>query len=195
VLRKPRRRARKYPTPVEAIRAHCLDCVGSAKVVRKCAGEYVHNTGAPCPLFPWRFGCSPELAARRGESVSCDAPRMSAMQAMRAECLSCCCEQANEVALCPSKGCSLWPYRFGLRPETARARGHIVDRDRFVLVRTDLDPVSGGMRDYAMLADGSRLLLPVNAWRRMGEVTALNAEAVGERGADGEATREDCPAE
>ena len=39
------------------------------------------------------------------------------LRALRAFCLDCCCESAEEVRLCPVEGCSLWHYRFGAYPE------------------------------------------------------------------------------
>ena len=39
----------------------------------------------------------------------------SPLQAVRAECLSCCNGSAQEVKLCPSTHCALWPLRFGRR--------------------------------------------------------------------------------
>jgi hypothetical protein len=39
------------------------------------------------------------------------------LRAVRAKCLDCCCEVAEEVRLCPAEGCSLWHYRFGAYPE------------------------------------------------------------------------------
>ena len=42
------------------------------------------------------------------------------VKAIRAKCLDCCCDQANEVKLCPVKDCSLWPFRFGKNPYRTR---------------------------------------------------------------------------
>ena len=39
------------------------------------------------------------------------------LRAIRARCLDCCAERRKEIELCPSKRCSLWPYRMGLYPE------------------------------------------------------------------------------
>lgn len=47
----------------------------------------------------------------------------SPLQAIRLKCLDCMCHQKKEVSLCPVKQCSLWPYRFGKRPSTARKNG------------------------------------------------------------------------
>jgi len=38
------------------------------------------------------------------------------LKAVRRHCLSCCDGSANEVKLCPSKSCPLWPFRHGHRP-------------------------------------------------------------------------------
>lgn len=35
------------------------------------------------------------------------------LEAIRGKCLDCTCNQPKEVRLCPSQGCSLWPYRMG----------------------------------------------------------------------------------
>lgn len=43
------------------------------------------------------------------------------IKAIRLRCLDCCCHQRCEVRLCPSRDCSLWPYRLGRRPQTAHA--------------------------------------------------------------------------
>jgi len=39
----------------------------------------------------------------------------SPLKAIRAKCLSCCCDSKIEVRLCPSKTCPLWPFRSGHR--------------------------------------------------------------------------------
>ena len=58
-----RRGPEEYPTAVAAIRSHCLECCGySAPEVDKC-------TAPACWLYPWRFGCGPERAARQGKKV------------------------------------------------------------------------------------------------------------------------------
>lgn len=46
------------------------------------------------------------------------------LKAIRSKCLDCCCGSAKSVKFCTSDGinsraCSLWPYRFGIRPATA----------------------------------------------------------------------------
>ena len=39
------------------------------------------------------------------------------LKAIRKHCLSCCCDQAAEVRLCPVNDCELYPYRFGKGPD------------------------------------------------------------------------------
>ena len=63
------------------------------------------NTNEPTPPCPWQANVLP-----------------SPLQAIRAECLSCCNGSAHEVNLCPSKGCALWPFRFGRRQPDAYSR-------------------------------------------------------------------------
>ncbi len=48
---------------------------------------------------------------KEGESVI-----TSPVKAIRAYCLSCCLENANEVRLCPAEDCVLHPFRFGKNP-------------------------------------------------------------------------------
>jgi hypothetical protein len=38
------------------------------------------------------------------------------LKAIRRYCLECCCNSAQEIRLCPSTDCPLWPWRFGKRP-------------------------------------------------------------------------------
>lgn len=46
---------------------------------------------------------------------------MTPIKSIRAKCLDCCCGSAQEVRLCPSEDCALWPYRMGKRPVTPGA--------------------------------------------------------------------------
>ena len=41
------------------------------------------------------------------------------LKAIRAKCLDCCCQQANEVRLCAATECPLHPYRMGHNPKRA----------------------------------------------------------------------------
>lgn len=41
---------------------------------------------------------------------------MTPIKAIRAKCLDCCCDQANEVKLCPATRCPLHPFRLGKNP-------------------------------------------------------------------------------
>lgn len=44
--------------------------------------------------------------------------RVSFTRAIRAKCLDCTCNQSNEVKYCTISDCPLFPYRFGVRPES-----------------------------------------------------------------------------
>jgi hypothetical protein len=52
---------------------------------------------------------------------------LSIFRAVRAKCIDCAGGSRKYVKFCPGDGlhalrCALWPFRFGLRPETARKR-------------------------------------------------------------------------
>ena len=52
---------------------------------------------------------------------------LSPLKAIRAKCLDCCGGRPSVVRHCTCNGqtsteCALWPYRFGIRPGTARKR-------------------------------------------------------------------------
>lgn len=42
--------------------------------------------------------------------------KVTPMRAIRAKCLDCMLGSAQEVALCPSRSCPLWGFRFGKNP-------------------------------------------------------------------------------
>ena len=54
--------------------------------------------------------------------------QLSPMRAIRLKCLECMNKQRGEVAKCPITDCSLWPFRFGIREETAKKKGKNVCR-------------------------------------------------------------------
>ena len=41
---------------------------------------------------------------------------LTPIKAIRAKCLDCCAGSYKEVSLCTARNCSLYPYRFGKRP-------------------------------------------------------------------------------
>jgi len=52
---------------------------------------------------------------------------MNQLKAIREKCLECSGDSYKAVKYCPADGlhstkCVLWPFRFGIRPETARKR-------------------------------------------------------------------------
>ena len=42
------------------------------------------------------------------------------VKAIRAKCLDCCGQQANEAKMCPAQDCPLYPFRFGKNPYRKR---------------------------------------------------------------------------
>jgi hypothetical protein len=53
--------------------------------------------------------------------------RVTPLRAVRRHCLWCCNGNPNEVRLCVSKSCPLWPFRLGHRP-TAEFKTEVGDR-------------------------------------------------------------------
>jgi hypothetical protein len=50
------------------------------------------------------------------------------IKSIRLKCLDCVCGSPKEVELCVIRDCSLYPYRFGKRPGTAR-KGSFIKSD------------------------------------------------------------------
>jgi hypothetical protein len=65
---KRRREPGEIATPVASVRNLCLECCGYVP------SEVALCTAPCCWLWPWRFGCRPEAAARRGLDVGLNAP-------------------------------------------------------------------------------------------------------------------------
>ena len=128
---------------LKAIRAKCLDCTGwTPKGVRHCPFDGVHSH--PCPLWPFRFGCSPATASRRhgkeflspehlpGAGMRMAEPSTTKfptqqLKAIRLYCLECCGGKSKIVKYCTLDGinstpCGLWLFRFRCSPATARRR-------------------------------------------------------------------------
>ena len=53
------------------------------------------------------------------------------VKAIRAFCVECCGGSSNEVKLCPSVRCALYPFRFGKNP--FRAKRELTDEQRAAL--------------------------------------------------------------
>ena len=45
---------------------------------------------------------------------------LTPIKAIRAKCLDCCCNQREEVKMCPAKGCPLWSFKLGKNPNRSR---------------------------------------------------------------------------
>ena len=93
-------------TPRKAIRKRCLDCSAyQTKEVTDCAFT-------DCPLYEHRSGHRP-LASRW---TPCKAIRKYCLWCMGARGDKGLSSARKEVALCPTEGCPLFPYRFGKNP-------------------------------------------------------------------------------
>ena len=62
-VKKRGRQPHEIATKMKAIRNHCLECMGYV------APEVEFCTAPECWLYPWRFGITPEAAARQGKDV------------------------------------------------------------------------------------------------------------------------------
>ena len=113
----PRPNALEHRTADPAMRAvkrHCLECVGGSRAeVQSCLACAAN--AAVCELH--RF----LNRGRQGRYWR------GALAAIRRECLTCMGVpkggNADDVANCKSRTCALWPFRFGVRPQTAGRRG------------------------------------------------------------------------
>ena len=76
--------------------------------------------------------------------VETEVSHATPLKAVRRHCLSCCNGSANEVRLCPSKACPLWPFRHGHRPN-AEDRAAVAGRHVYPLER-DLTGATTALR-------------------------------------------------
>jgi len=123
---------REKRSSLRTIRVFCLLCCCGEGQVKDC--EPIEA----CPLWPWRLGMNPGTAQKRGLPVTI--PRGSEgahggnlrRRAIRQFCLNCEDGTSAGVEACCSPYCPLWPWRFGVSPAVARARGKLVDIERHV---------------------------------------------------------------
>lgn len=83
----------------KAIRMYCIDCVGSAKEIKKCRGNKLNFE--PCPLYEYRTGKN-------------NKPKV---KWVRKNCLLCMSGSSKSVANCHTKTCWLHLYRSGKNPK------------------------------------------------------------------------------
>jgi len=69
-----------------------------------------HPTDGP----DYQVGQDPRRA-NKDDLASCGHAR-SVLEAIRAKCLDCCCQQPSEVRYCTAVLCTLWPFRMGTNP-------------------------------------------------------------------------------
>lgn len=93
-----------HKTPLQHIRAKCLDCASTFQEVQSC--QFTE-----CPLHQLRLG----KHLPKG---------ISRLKAIRRYCVIWCMnDQPNEVRLCPVTYCALYPYRFGRNPYRKLSNG------------------------------------------------------------------------
>lgn len=103
-------------TPGQAIRKHCIQCVGSKYKTKDCGGDHLLATGKPCYFYPYRQG--------KGRP---------SVKLIRQECLYCMGRSYELVKECNTFDCSLHKFRFGRNPNVKRSyteeeRKNIVER-------------------------------------------------------------------
>jgi hypothetical protein len=103
------------------------------------------------PDYP--VGRDPRGAVSREDFAACGHTR-SILEAVRAKCLDCCCQQPNEVRYCTATFCPLWPFRMGANPFNKRE----LSEER----RAELQARGRAMaaKRRATLADDSTVLSP-----------------------------------
>jgi hypothetical protein len=94
---------RKRLTPRQAIREHCIDCVGGANAIRDCRGDQLID--GLCIFFRYRM----------------DAGRPP-IRLIRKFCLYCMGGSRKLVRECSSTACVFLPYRMGKNPALANRR-------------------------------------------------------------------------
>ena len=87
-------------TPLQAIRAKCLDSAGTWYEVKNCRIT-------DCPVHPYRHGQEiPE--------------GLSKTKLIREKCMYCANGIKQQIRHCPSTACPLYPFRMGKNPNRAR---------------------------------------------------------------------------
>jgi hypothetical protein len=101
----------KRLTPRQAIRAHCIDCIGGACAVRDCDGNKLAD--GPCIFFSYRMGTGRQP-----------------VRLIRKFCLYCMGGSRKLVRECSSTPCAFLPYRMGKNPALANSRVRLNSRKR-----------------------------------------------------------------
>jgi hypothetical protein len=103
--------ARKRLTPRQAIRAHCIDCIGNACTMRDCDGNKLAD--GPCIFFSYRMGAGRPY-----------------VRVIRKSCLYCMGRSRKLVRECWSTACAFLPYSMDKNPALANRRVRSNSRKR-----------------------------------------------------------------
>jgi hypothetical protein len=119
-----------HPSPLKAVRLHCLSC---------CDGSFVEVKLCParaCPLWPFRHGCRPtagdksEVIDRKlhpqERQLKGNDFQGTALRAIRLRCLDCSGNRGEAARSCQfgsehREPCALHPYRLGRNPNIKRS--------------------------------------------------------------------------
>ena len=103
-----KRRTVSKATLWRAFRAKCLECIGSAPLVKECDGELLDDER--CNLWPYRFGLATKVQNEQGK-MRPEFRKGSMLKAIKRECTYCLGE--NKPEICTSPNCQLFPFRGG----------------------------------------------------------------------------------
>lgn len=77
------------------------------------------------------------------------------VKAIRAKCLDCCCGSSAEVKQCPSKDCSLYPFRLGKNPYRTRREYTPEQREALRARLSQIRPNTTGQNEGQPTAEGN----------------------------------------
>ena len=104
-------------TPGEGIHSHCTKCVGTPQAIHNCGGDRMiggqGDANGVCYYFPHRLGKGkPSVKIIRAFCLECQGGDKTRKVQPR--------EVTDGVKFCPSKKCTLYPFRLGKNPNIKR---------------------------------------------------------------------------
>jgi hypothetical protein len=105
----------------QAVRRHCLECVGSYEEIKQCGGDDLRD-GTSCPLHPYRLAKSIRVVGDDGKLPN-RYRKTKLFSAIRQTCIQC-VGTVNDI--CSSPRCNLYPFRLGRTRAVAEHRESIL---------------------------------------------------------------------
>jgi hypothetical protein len=106
-------------TPLKSIRKFCIQCVGSAREVKKCGGHRMFgddgDENGQCWFYKFRMGKGRPSVKR-----------------VRTHCLECMGGRYKLVAGCGDRGCPVHPFRMGRNPNYTQNRNRDQKDDKIL---------------------------------------------------------------